>query len=228
MEQKLKSTLTLQGYQAAELPGKIMRLILNTSRGDIPCVFHHCEGNTGGVIWVCGALGGLDGPSFGIFSYLSDELVDEGISSLRLHYRMPGEFDECVLDMLVGVCFLKRQKIDKVVLAGHSFGGAVAIMAGTLSPNVKGVVGLSSQTYGAQDVARLAPKPLLLIHGERDRNLPVKCSQLIHEWANEPKELVIYKGSGHFLRECHNELHDLLKGWLADKVGKTSGEAKTA
>ena len=223
MEQKLRSTLTLEGYQAAELPGNMMRLILNTSRGDIPCVFHHCEGNTGGVIWVCGALGGLDGPSFGIFSTLSDELVDEGISSLRLHYRVPGDFDECVLDMLVGVRFLERQKIDKVILAGHSFGGAVAIMAGTLSPDVKAVIGLSNQTYGAQDVARLAPKPLLLIHGERDRNLPVKCSQLIYEWANEPKELVIYKGSGHFLRECHNELHDLLKGWLVDKVWQNLG-----
>lgn len=220
MEQKLRSTLTLQGVQTAELPGNKMRLILNTSQGDIPCVFHHCEGATGGVIWVCGALGGLDGPSFGIFSSLSDELVDEGISSLRLHYRMPGEFSECVLDMLVGVHFLKRHNIDRVVLAGHSFGAAVAIMAGTLSPDVKAVVGLSSQTYGAQDVAKLAPKPLLLIHGERDRNLPVKCSHLIYEWANEPKELVIYKGSGHFLRECHHELHDLLKRWLVDRVGR--------
>jgi len=220
MEQKLKSTLTLESVQTTEHPGNKMRLILNTSRGDIACVFHHCEGASGGVIWVCGALGGLDGPSFGIFSSLSDELVDEGISSLRLHYRIPGEFSECVLDMLVGVHFLKRYNIDRVVLAGHSFGGAVAIMAGTLSPDVKAVLGLSSQTYGAQDVAKLAPKPLLLIHGERDRNLPVKCSHLIYEWANEPKELVIYKGSGHFLRECHQELHDLLKGWLVERVGR--------
>jgi len=224
VEQRLKSTLTLQGYQTAELPGNMMRLILNTSRGDIPCVFHHCQGNTGGVIWICGALGGLDGPSFGIFSMLSDELVNEGISSLRLHYRIPGDLSECVLDVLVGVHFLKSLKIDRVVVAGHSFGGAVAIMAGTLSPEVKGVIGLSSQTYGAQDVAKLAPKPLLLIHGERDRNLPVKCSQLIYEWANEPKELVIYKGSGHFLRECHHELHDLIKGWLVDKVGRGMGQ----
>jgi len=229
VEERPKSTLTLHGYQTAELPGNKMRLILNTSRGDIPCIFHHSEGNTGGVIWICGALGGLDGPSFGIFSSLSDELVDEGISSLRLHYRIPGDFNECVLDVLVGVHFLKSQKIDRVVVAGHSFGGAVAIMAGSLSPEIKGVIGLSSQTYGAQDVARLAPKPLLLIHGDRDRNLPVKCSQLIYEWANEPKELVIYKGSGHFLRECHQELHDLLKRWLVDKVGsgKSSTKRKT-
>ncbi len=220
MEQKPKSTLSLEGFQTAELPGNKTRLILNTLKGDIPCIFHHREGNTGGVIWVCGALGGLDGPSFGIFATLSEELVDGGISSLRLDYRYPGDFDKCVLDMLVGVQFLKRQNIDMVSLAGHSFGGAVAIMAGTMSPDVTAVVGLSSQTYGAHDVAKLAPKPLLLIHGSRDRNLPVECSQLIYEWANEPKKLVIYQGSGHFLRECHDELHDLLRSWLVNKVGR--------
>lgn len=224
MEQRLKSTLTLEGFQTAELPGNMMRLILNTSQGDIDCIFHHCEGNTGGVIWVCGALGGLDGPSFGIFPSLSEELVDEGISSLRLHYRIPGNFDECVLDVLVGVHFLKGLKIDRVALVGHSFGAAVTIMAGTLSPEVKAVVGLSSQTYGAQLVDRLSPKPLLLIHGQRDRNLPVKCSHLIYEWAKEPRELVIYEGSGHFLRECHQEVHDLLKRWLVEKVGREHGE----
>jgi len=226
VEQKPKSTLSLEGFQTAELPGNKMRLILNTSKGDIPCIFHHREGNTGGVIWVCGALGGLDGPSFGIFATLSDELVDDGISSLRLDYRYSGDFGKCVLDMLVGVQFLKRQKIDRVVLAGHSFGAAVAIVAGTMSPDVMAVVGLSSQTYGAQDVAELAPKPLLLIHGSRDRNLPVECSELLYEWANEPKELVIYQGSGHFLRECHDELHDLLRSWLGNEVRRSNSRER--
>ncbi|MBA7593568.1 hypothetical protein ES703_00497 [subsurface metagenome] len=215
-----KSELYLRGVQTTELPGNKLRAILNTSRGDIECLFHPCPGETGGVIWVCGALGGLDGPSFGIFSSLSDELASEGVSSLRLHYRIPGNLDECILDVLVGVHFLKGRKIDRIALVGHSFGAAVVITAGTLSPEVKAVVGVSSQTAGAQLVDRLAPKPLLLIHGQRDRNLPVRCSHQIYEWAKEPKELVIYEGSGHFLRECHQELHDLLKGWLVDKVGQ--------
>ncbi|MCK4697856.1 MAG: dienelactone hydrolase family protein [Dehalococcoidia bacterium] len=212
------STLTLEGVQTDELPGNKLRLTLNTSRGDIPCVFHHCQGASGGVIWVCGALGGLDGPSFGIFSSLSGELVDDEISSLRLNYRFPGDFDQCVLDVLMGVDFLQQKGVDKVALVGHSFGGAVAIMAGTMSPQVKTVVGLSSQTFGAHRVNELSPRPLLLIHGERDQNLPASCSQHIYEWAKEPKELVIYQGSGHFLRECQQELHDLLKGWLIDKL----------
>ena len=223
LEKGPRSDLYLRGAQTAKLSGNKLRAILNTSRGDIESLFHPCPGETGGVIWVCGSLGGFDGPSFGIFSSLSDELVGQGISSLRLNYRTPGNFDEYVLDVLVGVHFLKGLKIDRIVLAGHSFGAAVAIMAGTLSPEVKAVVGLSSQTLGAQVVDRLAPKPLLLIHGQRDRNLPVRCSHQIYEWAKEPKELVIYQGSGHFLRECHQELHDLLKDWLVDKVGRERG-----
>jgi hypothetical protein len=120
----------------------------------------------------------------------------------------------------VAVEFLRQNGAANVALVGHSFGGAVAIQAGTMSPRVKAVVGLSSQTYGAHQAGELSPRPLLLIHGSRDRNLPAICSQHIYDWAREPKELVIYQGSGHFLRECRNELHDLLKGWLIDKLGQ--------
>jgi pimeloyl-ACP methyl ester carboxylesterase len=141
-----------------------------------------------------------------------------GISSLRLNYRLPGDFDQCVHDVLVGVNFLKQSGVDNIALVGHSFGGAVVIMAATMSSEVKAVVGLSSQTYGTHRVGELSPKPLLMIHGDRDRNLPVRSSWHIFERAKEPKEIVIYKGSGHFLRECHQELYELLRSWLIDKL----------
>jgi len=192
-------------------------VILTTSDGEIEGIFHPAEGNSG-VIWVCGALGGLDGPSFGIFGIVSQQLQNEGVSSFRLNYRFPGDFSQCVLDVLIGVQFLREKEIDRIALVGHSFGGAVVIMAGTMSPLVKAVVGVSSQTYGALRVGELAPRPLLLIHGERDQNLPARCSRDIYGWANEPKELVIYPGCGHFLRECHDDLVDLLKTWLVDKL----------
>ena len=193
------------------------QVVLGTPSGDIECIFHPADKYLG-VIWVSGALGGFDGPSFGIFASLSRELVSEGINSLRLNYRFPGDFDQCVLDVLVGIRFLEQRGIEKAALVGHSFGGAVAIMAGTMSNRVKTVVGLSSQTAGAQRANELSPIPLLLIHGDRDQNLPARCSQDIYNWAGEPKELVIYEGSGHFLRECKEELHDLLKTWLMDKL----------
>jgi len=192
-------------------------VVLTTSSGDIKCILHPASGSAG-VIWVCGALGGLDGPSFGIFKDLSQELTAEGITSLRLDYRLPGYVPPCVLDVLVGIYFLGHEGMENIGLVGHSFGGAVVIQAGVMSPQVKTVVGLSSQTYGAHPADKLSPKPLLLIHGERDRNLPADCSRQIFQWAKEPKELVIYPNNGHFLRESHEELRNLLKGWLVDKL----------
>lgn len=209
----------LISVQSLPLGSNRSHVILTTTQGEIEGVFHPAEGPSG-IIWVCGALGGFDGPSFGIFRVLGEQLTSEGISSLRLNYRFPGDFDLCVLDVLVGIDFLQQKGMDNVALVGHSFGGAVAIMAGTMSPRVKAVAGLSSQTFGAQWVGELSPRPLLLIHGERDRNLPVHCSQYIYQWAQEPKELVIYQGCGHFLRECKEELHDLLREWLIDKLGR--------
>jgi alpha/beta superfamily hydrolase len=196
-------------------------VVISTDGGNIECIFHDANGKRG-VIWLCGALGGFDGPSFGIFKLLSEHMVSDGISSLRLHYRYPGEFDECVQDVLIGIKFLNEKGIDCIALVGHSFGGAVAIQAGTLSNSVKAVIGLSSQTAGARNVARLSPRPLLLIHGERDRNLSYECSELIYKWAREPKELKILKNNGHFLREAHVDLLIWIRDWLLDKLGSSS------
>ena len=193
------------------------RVILRSTKGDIEGIYHRAVGPAG-IIWVSGSLGGLDGPSFGIFKTLSATLVKDGISSLRLDYRLPGDFDQCVHDVLVGVNFFKESGVDNIALVGHSFGGAVVIMAATMSTEVRAVIGLSSQTYGADRVGELSPKPLLLIHGDRDRNLPARSSWHIFVHAKEPKEIVIYKGSGHFLRECHQELYELLRSWLIDKL----------
>lgn len=203
------------------LPDGTEQVVISTPTGQVQCVFHKADTDKA-VIWLCGALGGLDGPSFGIFRILAERLVGDGISSLRLHYRRPGDFDECVQDVLLGVNYLKQHGVDLVALVGHSFGGAVAIEAGTLTPEVKAVVGLASQTYGARNAGKLAPRPLLLIHGERDRNLPADCSRQIYRWAKEPKEVHILDGNGHFLREAHVKLQTWLRDWLVTKLAEAA------
>jgi len=193
------------------------QVILGTPNGDIECIYHSV-GEPRGVIWVSGARGGFDGPSSGVYSKVSRELVSKGMNSLRLNYRFPGELDHCITDVLIAIRFLDCLGIDRIALVGHSFGGAVVIMAGIMTTQVKAVVALSSQTLGAQRVNELSPTPLLLVHGDNDRILPSSCSKQIYRWAGEPKELVIYRGSGHLLEECKEELHDLLKNWLVDKL----------
>ena len=210
--------LEVRSVAAEPLPEGRYRIGIQTSRGEIPGILHPCEGSQGAVILVCGAIGGFDGPAEGIYASLSDALVQEGLTSLRLNYRLPNQMEECALDVLGAVSFLKGVGAAGVALVGHSFGGAVVIAAGSLSPTVKAVVALSSQTLGATGAGRLTPRPLLLVHGEKDTRLLPKCSERIYEWAQEPKELVIIPGAGHGLRECKQELFDLLKGWLVDKL----------
>jgi len=209
--------LILTGMKTRDAGEDKVDVTITTNSGDIHGILHPANSDSG-VIWACGALGGLDGPSFGIFETLSEDLVGNDLTSLRLDYRFPGDLEPCIADVLAGVYALGTRGIEKVVLVGHSFGGAVVIQAGIMSNRVKAVAGLSSQTYGAQSVGQLAPKPLLLIHGERDRNLSVDCSRYIYQWAGEPKELLIYKNNGHFLRECHDELRNKLRRWLVSQL----------
>src|SRR2546422_5461684 len=89
-----------------------------------------------------------------------------------LYYRHPGVYVESVLDVRAGLEFLKGRGCSRVVLVGHSFGGAVVIAAGTLTDQVVAVVALSPQTYGAQGAVYVAPRPLLIVHGLADTRLP--------------------------------------------------------
>jgi pimeloyl-ACP methyl ester carboxylesterase len=200
-------------------------ILLRTNMGSIRCLFHKAEEATSAVIWVAGARGGYNGGG-GLYPILSDELTEEGISSLRLSYRRPNDFLHCMLDVVAGVNFLQERGYQRVALVGHSFGGAVVVAAAPMCDAVATVVGLASQTHGAQYVSLVSPRPLLLIHGEDDTRLAPHCSQQIFEAALEPKELVLYPGTGHNLRECRDQLHPLLKTWLVDKLRGDRGGAR--
>jgi alpha-beta hydrolase superfamily lysophospholipase len=94
----------------------------------------------------------------------------------------------------------------RVVLVGHSFGGAVVIQAAAMSRCVVGVAALSSQLHGAATIGQLHGKPVLLIHGEADEVLPDRLSRALYELACEPKKPVLYPGCRHGLDECQESL----------------------
>jgi pimeloyl-ACP methyl ester carboxylesterase len=189
---------------------------LKTRAGTIDCLYHVAPDGVAAVLWVGGAGGGLYGPANGLYPRLAGRLVDEHISSLRLDYRYPNHLDKCVHDTLRGVEYLGTRGRTRVVLVGHSFGGAVVITAGASSPAVVGVAALSSQTYGTSTAGGVAPRPLLLLHGMADAVLPDTCSRSIYRRAAEPKKLLLYPGCGHGLDECREQVdHDLLE-WLRE------------
>lgn len=217
--------IAIEAVAGREAPDGTFELLIKTSRGEISGLLHPCEGESGAALFVGGALGGLNGPANGLYPRLAQELASRpsgGLSSLRLHYRLPGEFLECVLDALAGLSFLKGIGARRVAVVGHSFGAAVAIKAGEISELACGVAALSSQLYGTRTVDRLG-KPLLLAHGTFDSVLDCQASRDIYERALEPKRLVLYDGAGHSLTQCADELFALLRDWLIDVAGGNGG-----
>ena len=153
------------------------------------------------------------GPGGRVYERLAAELPAQGISTLRIHYRMAGEFEECVLDVLGACSFLSGVGAQRVVLVGHSFGGAVVIKAGQLLPIVCGVVSLSPQLFGTRQVEQLA-KPLLLVHGTADAILHHAASEDIYRRAQEPKKIVLIPNGGHGLAEDPQTVHRELSGFI--------------
>jgi alpha-beta hydrolase superfamily lysophospholipase len=191
---------------------------LRTDRGTIDCRFHPAAAGDAAVVWVFGAGGGLGGPAGGLYPRLAGRLAPDGIASLRLDYRRPADLGESVLDALAGVAYVTTRGRGRVVLVGHSFGGAVVISAGAASDAVIAVAALSSQTYGTGAAAALAPRPLLLLHGTADEVLPDTCSRDIYARAREPKRLRLYPGCRHGLDQCREELDRDLTAWIREVI----------
>ena len=152
--------IQVQGYHRFRAPEghSGQGILINTSRGNIFSLFHPTETMDAAVLWVWGARGGVTGPADSIYVRLAERLAGEGIASLRLDYRLPNDLYECVLDTLAGTTLLLGVGFKRLALVGHSFGGAVAIAAAPYNDKIVAVVGLSSQSAGAQRVSEVAPQ----------------------------------------------------------------------
>lgn len=192
------------------------RFLLYTDAGEVACLFLGPAESAAAVLWA-GAWGG-EGRISPIARSVAQELLQDGIASLLVRYRQPWELPACVRDTQAGIAFLGTMGIERIALVGHSFSGAVVISAAPMSAAVVAVVALASQTYGARNVDRIAPRPLLLVHGTADTRLDTYCSEQIYSWAKKPKELVLLEGASHSLWERRDALLPLLRQWLRSKL----------
>lgn len=197
-----------------EEPERIRRVLLDTNRGTIECRYHDAGEGDLAVLWVFGSGGGLGGPAGGVYERLGGDIRDEGVASLQVAYRVPGDLLECVLDVLMAIAWLEANERTRVVLVGHSFGGAVVIATAAVSEAVIAVAALSSQLAGTESVSLVAPRPLLLVHGLSDTVIPPESSRRILEQAAEPKELIEYAACDHGLDGCRANLDADLLEWL--------------
>lgn len=206
--------MELQKIEAAGVQDGYHVIRLHTSRGLVTARYYEAPGAREAVVWIGGVGGGFDSPARDLYPRLAHELQMEGVASLRVRYRHPTVLEEAVLDVLAGLAFLQAVRIESVAIVGHSFGGAVAIWSGTLSPLVKAVATLATQSYGTAMADQLSPRPLLLIHGADDGVLPPEASKHVYQRARAPRDLKLYEGAGHGLDEVADELKRYLSRWL--------------
>jgi dienelactone hydrolase len=192
-------------------------LQLTSERSPLQCLHLPVADARAAVLWVFGTGGGFHGPAGGLYDRLGESLAHDGIASLQVAYRRPGDLPACVADVLVGIAALSREAPSSLALVGHSFGGAVVIRAALVSSAVHAVAALSSQSYGTEGVEALAPKALFLLHGTADEVLPTHCSEDIYRRAGEPK-LLLRPVCRHGLDECRETVDHELGTWLRTRL----------
>jgi pimeloyl-ACP methyl ester carboxylesterase len=161
-------------------------------------------------------MGGLLGPGHGLYQVLGERWAARGVRTVRVSYREPNNLDLCAHDVACGVEWARDAGAERVVVMGHSFGGAVAIRTAVVMPvSVVGVVTFATQSAGCEVAGALDGRPLLLFHGDRDELLPPESSHMVRAIAGFG-EVVMLPGDGHLLAKSDDVIIDRLEEWLTE------------
>jgi hypothetical protein len=197
-----------------------------TTRGLFSVLWHEpptdVESVPAAIVACGGAMGGLLGPGHGLYHHLGERWSSRGVRVLRVGYREPNNLDLCAHDLACGVELARDAGAARVVVMGHSFGGAVAIRAAVvMSASVVGVVTFATQSAGCEVAGGLGGRPLLLFHGDRDELLPPESSHMVQAIAGAG-DVVILPGDGHLLAKSDAVLTERLDEWLPDVLRTTA------
>jgi pimeloyl-ACP methyl ester carboxylesterase len=166
-----------------------------------------------------GAMGGVLGPGHALYVRLAERWASRGVATYRVGYRVPNDLDRCAHDVACAVETAVADGARRVVVMGHSFGGAVAVrVAVVMTEEVAGVVTFATQSAGCEVAGALAGRPLLLFHGDRDELLPLQASEMVRMIAGSG-ELVVLPNDGHLLGHSDEIIVDRLDEWLPPVLG---------
>jgi fermentation-respiration switch protein FrsA (DUF1100 family) len=108
----------------------------------------------------------------------------------------------------------------KKISPGGPAGEKIALNDGTGSICLQRRFFQDLQRHDLPDcAARLAPRPLLLIHGTADEVVPVADAQLLFDSAGEPKKLALVKDADHRFTDHWRQAWDLFFNWLQQNTG---------
>jgi hypothetical protein len=194
-----------------------------TNRGLLTILRHRPPAGaavTSAAVVACGgAMGGVLGPGHALYHLLGERWAARGVEFVRVGYREPNNLDLCAHDLACGVEIARDAGADRIVVMGHSFGGAVAVRTAVIMPiSVAGVVTFATQSAGCEVAGALAGRPLLLFHGDRDELLPPEASEVVAAIAGHG-EVVVIPGDGHLLARSDDVIVERLDEWLPSVLG---------
>jgi pimeloyl-ACP methyl ester carboxylesterase len=70
----------------------------------------------------------------------------------------------------------------------------------------------------AEAAARIAPIPLLIVHGDKDLYFPAEHAQQLYQAASEPKDLWLLPGMGHAEAATSQDLVDRIASWINQAI----------
>ena len=207
-------SLQVFARSSVELAPGLEHTEIYTPHGLLSWFAHRGDGTRAAIVTCGGAMGGVLGPGHGLFHVLGERWAPQGVAVYRVGYRIPNDLDRCAHDVACAVETAVADGAERVVVRGHSFGGAVAVrVAVVMTTEVAGVVTFSTQSAGCEVAGALAGRPLLLFHGDRDELLPPQASEMVRMIAGHG-DLEIIPGDGHLLGKSDDILLERLDEWL--------------
>ncbi|RAL15904.1 uncharacterized protein BO97DRAFT_403120 [Aspergillus homomorphus CBS 101889] len=204
----------------ASLAQRIRIVVHDPHDHEAPAILHQPrnynarEVHGAAVILISGAGGGVSGPS-GIYPSLADKLTTLlSIPVIRLDYREPARTQYCTADVIAAMDYLGQQyQSRRFVVVGWSFGGSPCFTVAAKEPErVVGIATVASQTALTSGIAKLSPRPLLLLHGTGDTVLSSRCSEVLYgQYGTEGvRELKTFPGDDHGLSQNAEEAERLI------------------
>jgi len=152
-------------------------------------------------------------------------LREAGFSTLRVNFRGvgastgrhdggPGEVDDArtALDFLLA----EHPRATDVVVAGFSFGAAIALALAKRDPRVGRTIAIGTPV-GLLEPGALAGdgRPRLFVHGERDDVAPIAALRQALPESDPSTSLHVVGGGSHFFDGDEDELRDAIAGFVA-------------
>ncbi|MCC6672239.1 MAG: alpha/beta hydrolase [Planctomycetes bacterium] len=182
------------------------------------------EGSARGTVVYCHGNHANRGHHFRFVQWLPRRGFDVLIFDYRGYGDSAGSptREGLVDDTIAAIDLALARDPGRTVVFGHSLGGALGIVAAAARPAVRAVIAESTfATYraaarasmpalgplvpwlvsGGHDpvdaLARIAPRPLLVVHGREDRITPLALGEELFAAAREPKSLHLVHRGGH-------------------------------